>query len=379
MRRRLALPSRLAALLLLAAGCSTGDTLDPFDLVGKPPTSIRVDPSTFLGDDVGCAAVPGAMQSYVATPFDITDDKALPSSPPIACSATVQFRDIVVGHEYRIEIDGYDVAAADLVPEGGSSSGSRKLVLRASPGAGAVDAPWKTSCAGAEMKPLLAEADVQLLIKECAPLSASSTETGIGLDPRATLEGAGSPPSGDLRCKADGMGEVASFDVLPDDPSLPPLLNLPCVTGGAAPAPYAQGIAVGKLYTFRVEARAEPGGPVVWGASCSAIPSAGVVVSAVCDPLNAKGALDVGLDEAALAAAGLACGADGVASFDVALPSPASLSAVGVTCGKSVRFGPLAPGSYGAQIAAKNAAGEVVFQTSCTGSVAPGGVAVCAP
>jgi hypothetical protein len=156
-------------------------------------------------------------------------------------------------------------------------------------------------------------------------------------------------------------------------------LNLPCVTGGAAPSPYAQGIEVGKLYTFRVEARAEPGGPVVWGASCSATPSAGVVVSAVCDPLSDKGALDVGLDEAALAAAGLACGAGGVARFDVSLTTPEPLSAVGVTCGKSVRFGPLAPGSYGAQIAAKNAAGQVVFQTSCAGGVVPGGVAVCAP
>ena len=100
-------------------------------------------------------------------------------------------------------------------------------------------------------------------------------------------------------------------------------------------------------------------------------------MSAVCDPLSAEGAVDIGL-EAALKSAGRACGPADVASFDVALTGAEPLSAVGVTCGKSVRFGPLAPGAYEAQIAAKNTTGDVVLQASCAAQVTPGAVAVAA-
>jgi hypothetical protein len=371
--RRLGPLSLLASLLLPAAGCITrDDTVDPSDLVSTPPTSIRVEPSAFLGDDVTCAAVPGAMQSYVATPVDVTDGKALPSSPPLACSATVQFRELVAGHKYRLEIDGYDVAATALLPEGGSSSGSRAQVLRETPGVGAVTPRWTTTCSEIEAK-----ADVQSLLESCMPLAAAATPTGIALDPRATLAGAGAQPGSDLSCKAGVTGNVASFDVTPADASLPSLLNLPCVAGGGAPVSYSQGIEAGKLYGFRIEARAEAGGPVVWGASCSAHPVSGLVVAAVCDPLSAEGALDVGL-EAALLAAGRACGPEDVARFDISLTGSKSLSAVGVTCGKNVRFGPLAPGVYEAQIAARNTAGDVVLQASCSAQVEPGAVAVAA-
>jgi hypothetical protein len=130
-----------------------------------PVTALEVDPSEFLH---GVTCEPGQMQSYVATVIDMSalfdksardpgvslgsrlDEFALPSSAPTPCFHTLLFERIVVGRQYRAEVDGYDRAAAGSVASADNvkdirplSVGSRVMV----DGAGTYVAPrWRTSC-----------------------------------------------------------------------------------------------------------------------------------------------------------------------------------------------------------------------------------------
>ncbi|MRG90768.1 hypothetical protein [Polyangium spumosum] len=385
MRRRTLVLVPLVALALASAACDeTSDTDIDLDAVTALPTSILVDPSQFLGD-VPCTAATGAMQSYVATVLDVTDPAApfpLPSSPPVTCTASVTFRQILVDHVYRVQIDGYDLPAADLTPVGGTSSGSRSMVRRDAPAAGTVVPAWSTFC-----EDLTAQENVRSTPTECEELAPLQTETGVRVDPRATLAGTSSIPGLELTCTQISIdpqgnpvitGDVASFDVRPDDPALPPFVNLAC--GSPAPAPYTQNITPGKAYSFRVEARAEAGGPVTWGASCTALAVKGLVVSALCDPLSADGALDLSLADV-LAAAGTSCAKENVATYDAELGAPGALLAEGVGCAQPLRFAPVAPGSYAAiKLVGRDAAGVEVVAATCSAEIAPGvvSVATCA-
>jgi hypothetical protein len=376
MRRKTTSILVLVATGVLGSAC-TEDSSTDLDTSGSVyPTSFLIEPSYFLGD-VPCTSVTGALQSYVATLLDVTDGStmpfALPSSPPVSCAATITFRQVIAGHAYRLEVDGYDVPASSLVPLGGTASGSRTMLLESAPDAGAVTPPWSTYCDN-----LTARADERLVPSKCEPFAKLPATTGIVVDPRATLAG--------LACKsttAGGgeVGNVASFDVVPADPAMPSLLNLPCVADGPAPSPYTQGITPGETYTFRIEARGEAGGPVVWGATCSGMAKDGLVTTAVCDPLSAEGAIDVSL-EGLLEAAGATCSPESVISYDVNLVGPSVLSALTVPCEKPVRFSPVMPGSYAATIeAARKDASMNPVKATCSATVEPGGVAVavCMP
>ena len=378
MRRRTLALVPLVALALASLACDeTSDSDLDLDATTTQPTSILVDPSYFLGD-VPCTAAAGAMQSYVATVLDVTDGSApfpLPSSPPLTCGASVIFRQILVGHVYRVQIDGYDVSAETLTPVGGTSSGSRSMVRRDAPNAGTVAPRWSTFC-----DDLTAQENVRSTPK-CEELTPLTTETGIRIDPRATLAGTSSIPGLDFTCKQSSVdpegnpvvtGHVASFDVRPEDPALPPLVNLACTS--PAPASYTQNITPGATYTFRVEAHAEAGGPVSWGASCTAHAVSGLVVSALCDPLSADGALDLSL-AGVLAAAGSSCVQANVATYDAELGAPGDERIEDVACEKPLRFAPVVPGSYGAiQLVGRGAAGDVVATATCTAEIGPGAV-----
>ncbi|MBK9263726.1 MAG: hypothetical protein IPM54_28470 [Polyangiaceae bacterium] len=339
-------------------------------------TSIFVDASFFMGD-VPCAAVPGAMQSYVAHIYDVTSQQpvALPAAPPVSCSAGVTFRQVVVGRKYRIKIDGYDVAPSDLVPLGGASSGSRTMLRRSNPDAGPVTPLWTTHC-----KDVDTVQDTRVGATECEPLTPAPTATGITVDPRVALK----PATPSLACKEyliDPMGnpvetgDVHAFDVRPDDPSLPALLNLPCIEGGAAPPAFLQGVTAGQTYGFRVEARASAGGPVKWGTSCFAEAKEGLVVNATCDPLTSDGAMEIVL-------AGLlgpdTCSDANVVTYDASYagPPPKSVKPVlGVDCAKSVRF-TLEPGMHTVAVVGYRKGGDVALEAACTAVVEPGTVTV---
>jgi hypothetical protein len=121
-----------------------------------PETALAVDPSEFLR---GVTCEPGQMRSYVATIVDMSahfdrsvrdpgvpldagiDEFALPSSGPTPCFQTLLFQRIVVGRQYRAEIDGYDREPADIAPV---AVGSRIMVDKAT--RNYVAPRWQTSC-----------------------------------------------------------------------------------------------------------------------------------------------------------------------------------------------------------------------------------------
>ncbi|MFT3773050.1 MAG: hypothetical protein QM820_47315 [Minicystis sp.] len=124
----LVLPVSLA-LYVLAAGCDaltdTSTDTSTTTLVGQP--IVELDPAEFLDatPDVLCAKVPGAMQSYVVTFFDLgpkTDDGlpaagypvTLSSSDPTPCSQRVAFTNGVPAHRYVAAVDGYEEDASTL-------------------------------------------------------------------------------------------------------------------------------------------------------------------------------------------------------------------------------------------------------------------------
>lgn len=126
----------LPVILVAAAGCESLTESTSTLIVGTGDPVVELDPSEFLktcAPDPGgacfevpvqCAALPGAMQSYVVTFVDqgpLTDAGAgfpltLPSSPPTPCSQRVGFTNGIAGHRYMAHVDGYEQAAKDIVP-----------------------------------------------------------------------------------------------------------------------------------------------------------------------------------------------------------------------------------------------------------------------
>jgi hypothetical protein len=280
-------------LLLLAASCSS--TTDTTLTVVNVPTSLTIDPSSFLGS-VACSNQPGALKSYVVTLREITVGKPaveLASSPPIPCSQPMSFRYVLSGHDYTVAIDGYDVPASALVPCGGSGSGSRYMIP--APGipnstcadtlvAGKVPvAPrFSTRCGDVASTPILNED----IVASCdIPLadSGASAPAGITIDPRASL--------GPLACVADG-GTITRFDIKADDPAQTNHLGLDCATFAALDPQtfsYTKNLIPGATYTFHLGAHAanEPSsaGPL-YTAECSVVARAGFTVPAVCGPFT---------------------------------------------------------------------------------------------
>lgn len=321
-------------------------------------TSIYLDPSFFMGD-TPCAATPGAMQSYVASIYDTTSSQVvvLAASPPVSCTAGVTFRQVTVGRKYRIKIDGYHIAATDLEPLGGAGSGSRTMLLKSDPAAGAVSPRWTTYCAD-----VTATQDTQVNASTCVDLTGPAPTTGIRINSLVAMTAA--TPA--LACQTKpGEGDIQALHFRPEDLSLPALTDWPCSSDGPSPVTYSQLIKAGQTYRFRLEAIAEPGGPVVWGSSCVATAQEGLIVDAACDPLQSRGALDVVIPADK-------CTESGAVTFDVAYQGPPAESIKGVACGKSVRLSPLDPKKQTATIVGYRQGGDVAFEGFCEGIVEPG-------
>lgn len=366
--RRVELIAPSMVFVLATLGCETSA-----DTSGLPTatavTSIYVDPAFFLGD-LKCAPTEGSMRSYVASIYDVTVDQlvTLPATPPTSCAAGVTFRQVVVGHKYRIKIDGYDLAPEALEPLGGPASGSRTMTLKVASGVGPVVTPkWSTHC-----NDVTAEQDTQVNIASCAPFAEAPSPTGVRVDPRGGMKSA--TPM--LACKKtilDPMGiptevgDVFSLNVRPDNPALPALLDLPCSDDGPAPPAYTQNITVGQTYGFRIEAKAIDKGPVIWASSCVANPIDSLIVEATCDPFVAHGAMDVLIDAAK-------CEATKTASVDLEYPGPPKKLLTGVACGKTVRFSALAPGMQAITAVGRDQSNNVTLEATCSGTVELGSV-----
>ena len=289
------LPAALA--LLVVAGCAA--TTDSTTSTATAPTSITVNPSSFLGS-VACSNQPGALKSYVATLKDVTSTApgssfTLPSSPPTPCSQSVVFRYVQVGHEYTLTIDGYDALAADLTPCGGASSGSRYVFAADPPpvsdcaaaitaGSVPVKPRWTTGCSDVGSKPVTDETVIAACgrpLEGSGPLPAAQ----ITVDPRSAL--------GALQCaKApDGSlqvgGTIAFFDIKADDANLNNYLGLACASF-TAPKVYGAGLVPGATYTFHIAARdgTDTTASPTYVATCSAQARAGLTVPAICEPFS---------------------------------------------------------------------------------------------
>jgi hypothetical protein len=358
-----------------AFGCETSADTSTLGATTAAVTSIFVDPSFFMGE-LPCSAVPGGMQSYVAHIYDVTNQQpiALPASPPTSCAAAVTFQQVVVGRKYRVKIDGYDLPPSMLVPVGGMSSGSRTMTLEINDGVGPVVTPrWTTHC-----DDVISEKDTQVNTTTCTPFPKVPVTTGISVDPRVGMKSA--IPA--LTCKKEitdpmgnpiEVGDVFALHIRPDNPSLPALLDLPCIDDGPAPPAFTQGLTVGQTYTFRVEAVATAAGPVVWGTSCFATAKEGLVVNAACDPLRSDGAMEIVID--GLLGADT-CSDANVVTFDAAYAGPPKETVIGVACGKSVRFSPLTPGKHAVAVVGHRKSGDVALEATCSATVAPGTVSV---
>lgn len=368
---RLVRASVVAALgAVLAAGCSEDETITPDEGSSAATTTVTIDPKTFLGK-VPCSGKSGALQSYVVTLIDVTDEAqqvTLGSSDPIPCSRGVRFRFVRAEHKYITEIDGYGVPADALIPSGApppaegqnvdpnntpglAGSGSRHMLLKATK---ALIAPrWTTSCD--EVETALGSPNY---VGTCATLTdhGSPAPTSIAVDPSAAI--------GELGCASDG-GEVATIDIKPVGGALPALLGLAC---GAPPVVFDAGLVAGQLYSFRLEARAEAGGEVRWGSTCFATAEEALSTNAACDPLASTGSIEV--DPAALAAAGLACGGD-VKAFEASI-AQSGISTGPVSCGESARFLSIDPGTYDVILRQVGPNGPEAFGVTCSAVVEPG-------
>ncbi len=356
-------PAILLGLALGAAACAeeTGAS-DEFVVV----TSITVDPALFLGS-VPCSSDAGAMRSYVATISDFTEEGrhfTLPSSPPVSCAERVSFRNVVPGHVYVAEIDGYTDLPNELEPIGGPSSGSRAL-RRVSGGPAEQVAPrWEGGCRGNPTTGgAVAATRVNVTIGECELVdNGPASVTGIRVDPASAL--------GALTCGGK-PGQVSAVDVLPVGSGLPALLGVGCAS--AAPT-YDAGVVAGETYEFRLEADVDG---VAYGARCSAEARESVTTTASCNLLSRTGSLEVPLADV-LAQAQKACDTD-VDAFDVSIEAllgdPPVLTVVDsgvVACDAALGVAPLEPAKYWVRLEGHMIEGGSPLSASCVGMVVAG-------
>lgn len=357
------------------AGCSEEGT----PLVGVyHPTLIQVSPDEFLGD-IPCVAAPGAMQTYVATVFDVEFDEnglpvedadggagneggfALPSSGPVSCKNAVAFARVVESHRYRAEIQGYEQGG--LVALGADGGGTLGVPILVDPSTGErVEPRWLFSCGDEQPEP--AVGFLSRTVRDCRLLSDSSTEPPGPANVRVDLKAA----LGELAC-GSSSGTVHHFEVSDGEHLVSALCIETALLADVSPH--------GRL-GFEVRAY-EAGNPEPrWASTCTADPVRGLTVAASCSTLSSEGALDI--DPAlALAALGSDCVTLGMLPAELELSlvnaagevvgSPRYVAAE--SCGRPTRFAGLTTGPAlvrGRLLGGGNELGRV----SCRGSVAPG-------
>lgn len=372
----------MAALLALAAGSgactSTSTTTTTTDDSDGTTVALLIRPASFLGT-TPCSAAAGAMRSYVATLVDVTDPAVpftLPSSLPAPCSQGVRFDDVAPGRSYVLHIDGYEAFATEIGPTGWINangqadytalrSGSRHMTAAN----GTPVAPrWLGSCGEGDNAPAVPPETGLGTITECDPVTDAapgSTDTFIEVAPQDAL--------GALRCASDpdkGPLSVASFDLIPQG-GLPGLLGIPCLD-----APFVQtysggALSPGATVDFFVGAHAAAGGPVVWGATCSALVEEGLTVRAACSSLSASGALRIDVTSL-LDLVDAECSGE-IQSYDAELTAgDVTLVQEALPCTGDATFSSLEPGSYTARATLLTKDLAELFQFTCTATVEPG-------
>jgi hypothetical protein len=360
------MPTRSATtpvLALLLAGALAGceETVVPVEGVYHP-TLIQVSPDEFLGTVPCRPGATGAMQTYVATIFDVGEAAApkepfaLPSSGPVSCKNPVAFSRVLDPHRYTARIDGYD--RGDLVPLGSSDPKvTFGVPILVDPVTGERVSPrWTTTCG--DTSPTLARTAWVRTIRDCQPL-VDSGEPGP-----TTVEVSISGALGELTCGSE-PGQVERFEV---GIVGGPLRSAACgetITFTDVPA-------VGTI-PFTLLAYESGTDHARWGSSCEARPDAGITVQAGCSTLSDQGALEV-LPSAALAALGLDCSALGelrVELLDAGEPVAPPMYVDASRCELPVRFTGVTSGTAEARVTLPSV-GEPLDTALCTGTVIPG-------
>ncbi|MBK8258759.1 MAG: hypothetical protein IPK82_39645 [Polyangiaceae bacterium] len=348
---------------------------------GASGAALILRPVEFLGD-TPCSNAPGAMRSYVATLTDHTDPTVvftLPSSLPTPCSQGIRFDDIAAGHLYSVEIDGYELPATELGPEGWFDtaketinyerlrSGSRHMQAKD----GTLLSPrWVTECGATEETRIIPAASGTKQITSCDPLAdltPNAGTTAVVVTPQNSL--------GSLSCSSEtenGFG-VASFDLIPQN-GLPSLLGVPCTKPAFSQVYTGDILAPGSIAEFFVNAYKEQGGTVTWGATCAALVVNGLTVDAACTPLSDEGSVQIDI-KALLAQVDVKCSGD-ISSYDASLQSgDLTFNKAGIPCTNNLSFGPLAPGPVAALVTVRAGDQTALFSATCSGNVEPGRVA----
>ena len=140
---------------LATIGCSSSNSQAS---IPEALTLIAIEPSDF----VAAGACSTRLQSYVATLFDDTGPSGIldsgvsagpfliASSPAKACDQATVFANVVAGHAYAVELQGYSQPASDLKPayisDITAGAGSSAMLLTAD---SSYAAPlWTAACSG---------------------------------------------------------------------------------------------------------------------------------------------------------------------------------------------------------------------------------------
>jgi hypothetical protein len=159
---------------LLPLGCSSSSS----DTTTESQTLIGIDPANFVASN----ACGNQLMSYVATLYDDTGAAGLSdsgvsagsflvaSSPPKSCSEAMVFSNVVKEHAYRVDLQGYTQAAADLAP---AASGSNAMLLIGD--SSYVTPTWTASCYGwrdnnGQERPGYAYEDITVHLTACSRL-----------------------------------------------------------------------------------------------------------------------------------------------------------------------------------------------------------------
>jgi hypothetical protein len=375
-------PSRihLLALGLSLAGCFGDDSGDSTSI---QPTLIAVQPDDFLGN-VPCSPDPGALQSYIATFYDVESAGEAPafgsgiplfSSPPVDCRRSVGTQNVTDAHHYAVEIHAFDRPACDRDAEEGCI---QALIpgtpIAADVSGNVVDPRWTTACGRGDRQAVLPVDFTTVYIHDCEPLvlDPATTTSAIRLAVDGTL--------GALACGSE-PDSVDHFTVIPEEPTLVPQT---AVCGDVLEFAASSS---GREYAFRVEAYEPSAATPRWASSCRATAVAGAQVSATCSPLTSQGAILLEVP----ALLGSSCGDDGTVACEcgadfasVAVTLPESLQPnpeplTGQACRQTLSIAAEA-GSYTFEVELRPLAGDPIRFT-CQANVAPlaDERAVCTP
>src|SRR5688500_6547274 len=295
-------------------------------------------------------------------PVDIELGPERMQSLPLGCERGVAFGQVTIAATYAANISAYDRADLVASPSGDGTlvdAQTNELVTPrwtgvcgcfAADGTPSVPPACEVSAATrAEYRSLRHVYGCSLTDLSPTP---SATQVTVAIDPAST----------ELPCGSEA-GMLSSFAVYRDGELLG--------QAGCAETLSFEATA-DEVFELEVLAYTDGDSPAL-GTVCRARALAGATIAASCDPLSAKGGLEIPL-ASAVAALGASC-ADSLRNLSITLDDEAmsSLELTAVSCAGSLRFDNLAPGEVQVSFAAQR--GDEPLSALCSATVEPGLVA----